>query len=116
MDERLEFTENFNNKLNCDCFTTIRLYDPIRNAVGAKKHIYLKGIWKGDAVIIDVHRIRLSDISLTVSKIDSALPQEDLRKIIKRFYKDRQGINWETQPLDLLTLEYTKESKEPRLF
>ena len=52
MDERLEFEDNFNGKLNCRCFTTIRLYHPVRNAIGAVKQIYLKGIWKGNANIL----------------------------------------------------------------
>ena len=37
MDERLEFEDNFNNKLNCQCFTTIRIHQPVRNAIGAVK-------------------------------------------------------------------------------
>ena len=37
MDERLEFEENFNGKLNCRCFTTIRLHHPVRNAIGGSE-------------------------------------------------------------------------------
>ena len=52
MDERLDFEENFNNKQNCTCFTTIRLHHPVKNAIGAIKQVYLKGVWKGNAKIM----------------------------------------------------------------
>ena len=100
MDERLEFEENFNNKLNCTCFTTIRLHHPVRNAIGAVKQIYLKGVWKGNAKIMYA----------------AGLLPDECRRLIKSLYKNRPGINWETQPLDYILLEYLKESKEPSLF
>lgn len=46
MDERLEFNENYNNKLNCNCFTTIRLHNPVQNAVGAIKQNTSKAFGK----------------------------------------------------------------------
>lgn len=72
MVERIEFSKNWNGKLNGDSFTTMRLHDPVKYCVGAVKQIYLKGIWKGNARIIDVKRIHLSDINLFVSKLDMA--------------------------------------------
>ena len=93
MNERLEFTQNWNGKLNCDSFTTMRLHNPIKYCVGAVKQVYLKGIWKGNARIIDVKRIHLSDINQFTAKLDTGL-----------------------QLIDLCLLEYQKESKEPTLF
>ena len=43
MDERLEFEENFNGKLNCRCFTTIRLHHPVRNAIGGSEANLFEG-------------------------------------------------------------------------
>jgi len=116
MDERLEFEENFNNKLNCTCFTTIRLHHPVRNAIGAVKHIYLKGVWKGDAKIMSCSTITLGQINRTMEKLDTGLLPDECRRLIRNLYKNRPGINWETQQLDYLLLEYLKESKEPSLF
>ena len=39
MDERLEFTENWNGKLNCSTFTTMRLHNPQKYCVGAIKQM-----------------------------------------------------------------------------
>ena len=116
MDERMEFDENYNNKLNCNCFTTIRLHAPTKNAVGAIKQIYLKGIWKGNAKIMGVASIRLDQINPTVAKLDADMSPDELRRLLKDCYKNRPGINWDTQLMDYIVLEYIKESKEPTLF
>lgn len=116
MDERFEFDKNYNNKLNCQCFTAIRLHAPVLNAVGAVKQIYLKGFWKGDAKITHAATIRLDQITLPIAKLDTGLLPEECRRLIKRSCKNRPGINWETQLMDFLVLEYIKESKEPVLF
>lgn len=116
MDERMEFGENYNNKLNCKCFTTIRLHAPIQNAVGSVKQIYLKGVWKGNAKVIGATSIRLDQINPTMAKLDAAMLPDDLRRLLKACYKNRPGINWETQLMDYMVLEYIKESKEPTLF
>lgn len=116
MIERIEFTQNWNGKLNCDSFTTMRLHNPVKYCVGASKQIYLKGVWKGNAKIIDVRRIHLSDINQFTAKLDTGLPPEDCRRLIRALYKNRPGINWDAQLIDLCLLEYQKESKEPTLF
>ena len=116
MDERLEFEQNWNNKLNCNCFTTIRLHNPIKYCVDAVKNIYLDGRYKGDARILSVKPMRLDQINLFVSKLDMGLPPEECIKEIKKLYKNRPGLDWQRQQVDLILLEYIKESKEPSLF
>lgn len=116
MIERVEFTQNWNGKLNCNAFTTMQLHNPVKYCVGAVKQIYLKGVWKGDAKILDVRCIHLSDINLFISYLDTGLSPEDCRQMLRNMYKNRPGINWETQLIDLCLLEYQKESKEPILF
>ena len=86
MDERLEFTENWNGKLNCSTFTTMRLHNPQKYCVGAIKQIYLKGIWKGNAKVIDVKRIYLKDINLYVAKLDTGLPIDKCRDLFRNMY------------------------------
>ena len=116
MDERLEFEENYNGKLNCQCFTTIRLHHPVKNAVGAIKQVYLKGVWKGNARIMHAATITLDRINLPMAKLDTGLQPDGCRRLIRNLYKGRPGINWDTQQLDYIILEYLKESKEPSLF
>lgn len=116
MNERLDFSENRNGKLNCVCFTMFRLHHPVKNCVGAIKQIYLKNRYKGDAKVMYVHRLTIDKITIPMSKLDSGLSPEELRKEIRGLYKNRPGINWETQLLDFMVLEYLKDTKEPTLF
>jgi hypothetical protein len=116
MDERLEFTENPNGKLNCQCFTLILLHHPVRNAIGAIKQIYLKGVWKGNAEIMHSATLTLDRINLPMAKLDCGLLPEECRRQVRNLYRNRPSINWETQQLDYILLEYIKESKEPSLF
>ncbi len=60
--------------------------------------------------------LTLDRINLPMAKLDSGLLPDECRRLIKSLYKNRPGINWETQPLDYILLEYIKESKEPNLF
>ena len=80
MDERLEFEDNFNNKLNCQCFTTIRIHQPVRNAIGAVKQVYLKGVWKGNARIIHATTITMDRINLPMAKLDTGLSLEECQR------------------------------------
>ena len=73
MDERLEFEENFNGKLNCTCFTTIRLHHPVMNAIGTVKQVYLKGIWKGNAKIMHAATLTLDRIKAKYPKLPMML-------------------------------------------
>lgn len=116
MIEKIEFSENRNGKLNCQAFTMLRLHNPAKYAVGAIKQIYLRGVWKGDAKVIQVNRIKLNEISPFISKLDAGVEPEQLRQTLRATFRNRPGINWDIQLLDLVLLEYTKDSKEPQLF
>lgn len=115
MDERLDFLENWNGKLNCQCFTTIRLHNPIKNCVGAVKQIYLKDRYKGDAKVMHCVPLTLDKINLSMAKLDSGLLPDELRAKIRERYKNHRP-NWTTQLVDYMLLEYIRDSKEPTLF
>lgn len=115
MDERLDFLENWNGKLNCQCFTTIRLHNPIKNCVGAVKQIYLKDRYKGDAKVMHCVPLTLDKINLAMAKLDSGLLPDELRARIRERYKNHRP-NWATQLVDYMLLEYIRDSKEPTLF
>lgn len=113
--QRLEFEQNWNNKLNCSSFTTIRLHNPRKYCVDAVMSVYLKGIWKGDAKVIDVKTISLDQVNNYISLLDLGLPPDRAKETIRSLYKKQPYVNWQTQQLDLVLLEYIKDSKEPKL-
>ena len=134
MNERLDFADNRNGKLNCQCFSLFRLHNPIRNCVGAVKHIYLKGIYKGDAKVMHVSRLTLDAVTLPMTKLDSGLLPEEFRgngvrieddvlvtadgveNLSADFHRSRPGIDWTKQQVDFIVMEYLIDSKEPSLF
>ena len=93
MNERLEFEENPNNKLNGQCFSLIRLHHPVRNAIGAVKQVYLKKgsdwVWKGDAKITHAATLTLDRINLPMAKLDSAMLPEEFRERFRHLYRYR---------------------------
>ena len=94
----------------------LRLHNPIKWALGAIKLIYLKGIFKGSAMVVEKCTIPYDRISRFIAKLDCAGLAQDSRRMLKDLYKDRPGIDMEKQEIDLVVLEYMKGSKEPELF
>lgn len=113
--QRLEFEQNWNNKLNCNSFTTIRLHNPRKYCIDAVMSVYLKGIWKGDVKVLDVKTISLDQINNYISMLDMGLSPDKGKEVIRTMYKKYPGVNWQTQQIDLILLGYIKDSKEPKL-
>lgn len=116
MEERLEFGSNPNNVLNCEYVPMIRLAHPVRNAVGAVKKIYLRGIYKGTAKVVFRDTLPVGKVHSGMTLPACGVSAEEFRIRLKRSCRDKAWINWETQEVDYIVLQYTKESKEPELF
>lgn len=116
MEERLEFAYNPNGVLNCSCFPMLRRHNPIKNCVGAVKQVFLKGVWKGNAKVICVERIRMEGITPAISHLTAGISPDELRKKLREQCRKLPGIDWSTQTLDLMVLEYIRDSREPSLF
>ena len=115
MDERIEFNDNPNGKLNCQFFPLIRLHNQIKNAVGSQKQIYLKGVYKGSAMIMTSRSLKLAEITDEMAMLNSGIDAECLKKRLKAILH-YPAINWDMQLLDYMVLGFTKESREPKLF
>ncbi len=115
--EPLKFTTNWNNKLNCSCFTTLRLHNPKKYYVGAKKDVYLDNRPKGPATIIGVQSFLLEQISEFVARIDTGYSADECKKIIREMYKKVPLIDWSKQKLDFSLIQYdSKPGQEQNLF
>jgi hypothetical protein len=112
MDTELAFSYNWNNKLNCNCFTTLRLYSPAKHAVGSRFNVTLKGVHKGYAKIVSLRLITLNQINDFVARLDTGYSANECRDIIRTMYKNQKYIKWDTQQLALCLLVYEKMEKE----
>lgn len=101
----LRFSYNWNNKLDCKCFTTIRLSDKYK--AGDEFKIILDTAKdlevKGTAEILAVKEFNLDNLNDFISYLDTGYSVDECRKIILRMYPK---ADWSTQKLKFILLKY----------
>jgi len=111
----LNFDCNPNNKLNCSAFSVLMLHD-LRYGVGQKVTVRLKGTVKGTAVVRVISTFTFDKINDHVSYLDSGCCVEKCRDLLKKKYRNRPGIYWETQLLDFVLFVYEEKETMKSLF
>lgn len=106
--DNLNFGYNWNGKLNCNCFTTIRLHNEKRFYPGARFEITLENRPKGSAKVLQIKPFLFDKLNEFTARIDTGYPLEDCKKMLKQMYKNEPLLNWQTQLFDLVLLEYDK--------
>ena len=109
-----DFSRNWNGKLNCDCFTTIRLANRAKYYSGARGMVRLDGKPRGMATVLQCKPFLLAELNEFTSRIDTGLSMSDCSAMIRMMYKNRP-INWAVQPLVLVLLQYDKDKDCPKL-
>jgi hypothetical protein len=97
----ISFSYNWNNKLDCRAFTTIRLYNPNKYILHANYRIELQGNEKCIGKIVAINRFKLEDLTETVAYIDTGYNKAECEGIIRKMYKD---VNFSQQLLSLITI------------
>lgn len=89
----IHFSQNWNNKLDCDIFTTIRIYDPSKHYIGAEYTItwaHGKEILSLDnRVCIHMHTFQLASLTNGLSLIDTGYNAKDTVELIRKMYKNK---------------------------
>lgn len=88
MKETLSFSTNWNNKLECDYFTTLRLFNTkkfikgkIFNVTGRPNRFCF------DAEVIDVKNTSINTISDWMAYLDTGYSAEETKEILRTMYK-----------------------------
>ena len=118
MNNVVDFSYNWNNKLQCSSFTSIRLANN-KYKIGEKYGVRLKGQFKlFFACVVDKKSLKLKDINEFIAHLDTGYSALECQSIIKKMYKNNRAINWETQELELILFKYTDEMvvATPKLF
>jgi hypothetical protein len=102
---QISFSYNWNKKLDCDAFTTIRLYQPEKYCIGEQYEIQLKKEKLFEGVIVDVKKFMLKDLSNFVAYLDTGYSKENCQSIIQKMYSK---VDFTTQPLSLILIHKIK--------
>lgn len=97
----LSFSYNWNNKLDCRAFTTIRLYNAHKHAPGTPVRILLKGTELSTGTIGQVKTMYLNQINEYIARLDTGYSAQECRDIIRKMYP---SVNFDQQQLALLLI------------
>ena len=91
-EEVLGFSYNWNNKLDCKAFTSIRL-DSAKYVIGNKYTIVMKGRQPEQATLMDKKVFKLSQLTAFMSYIDTGYSLDECKNIIRTMYKNMPRVN-----------------------
>jgi hypothetical protein len=117
--ENLIFHHNWNNKLHCYVFTTIRLRNDAKYKIGARYKVILRIGEKQNTMgvfeVVDIRHVLLQNLPSYVAYTDTGYNVHETRKIITTMYKNKiPSINWCMQELSIILLK--KDLKDPAIF
>ena len=85
--DTISFSYNWNNKLHCNFFTTIRALNPNKYRAGVQHEVLLKDDCLGIAEIVSVKAIYGRDINEYIAGLDTGYSVDETLKILSRMYK-----------------------------
>jgi hypothetical protein len=90
--ELIEFSFNWNGKLDCKSFTSIRVHNDRKYVTGNIYHVVLKRnkvteYDYGLAKLIDKKVFRMRDLNEWMARLDTGYGKEETLKIIRTMYK-----------------------------
>lgn len=105
----VEFSNNWNNKLDCHVFTTIRL--KAERKVGEPVNLYLRKsksekIFLGEGVIRCIAERRLATLRDEITYLDTGYNADKTRDILRKMYQAK-NIDWDLQPIFIYWIEWT---------
>jgi hypothetical protein len=101
--EPIKFTYNWNGKLHCRDFTTIRLYNPNKYIIGQRYNIMLNDRELGDGVIAGISNFYLANLNEFMARIDTGYDRFKAAEMIKKMYSNK-NIDWDKQLLSLILI------------
>jgi len=114
--QRLTFSTNWNNKLDCGSFTTIRLSG--RFNIGEEIEVFFRDNRRaGRFKIIGKKRISLDGINDWIAYIDTGYSAVECKDILRKMYK-KSVKDWTNQSIYyyLISKFKTEKKPEPSLF
>lgn len=102
--QRIDFSTNWNNKLSCKCYTTIRLASN-KYQLNEEYEVYLQGKKLHNATVVDIRYPFIDDLDDFRCFLDTGYSAEETKSILKKMYKDYE---WSKKRLCIVLLQQTK--------
>ena len=103
---KINFSYNWNNKLGCKIFSTIRIYNPNKYQIGQEYKIELNKKPIKIASITDMKTIYLKDINEFIAGIDTGYSAFECKSILQKMYSKIQNLD--KQPFSFILLSTIK--------
>lgn len=115
--EKLIFSTNWNNKLECDCFSTIRIYNPSKHFRGNQFDVFLQRKYKGKVVVLGVIKTYLDKLNDYVCYLDTGYNKLETIDLFKKIYKSK-NIDFSKKQITILLLQKVDlvNPKQEKLF
>lgn len=97
MAQKMEFSTNWNRKLWCQTFSSIRLFSDKYQLNGVFE-IYNRKGYLGAKQIVHIFSFRLEQLTETMAFLDTGYSRAETIAIIKKIYS-KSPIDWSKQPL-----------------
>ncbi len=109
--DKLNFSYNWNNKLDCFVFTSIRLATG-KYRLGETYQVFLKGSHYCNVKLIDVAVITLDKLKPWIAYLDTGYDLKEAKAIIQKMYPD---VNWNTQLVAVLLFKRVSMPHDPEV-
>ena len=110
--QTIQFNYNWNNKLNCNSFSTVRIQNPNKYKVGEIYNIILsnkngkQNVNYGFAKIMAITDFYLEKVTPAMAFLDTNYSQEQFINLVKTMYKNSQ-IDFTKKKMSFIVLQKT---------
>lgn len=108
---RLKFTSNFNGKLGCRHFTTLRRWDETKFQLNYIYEVYLNDELLGTAQLIGIRKTQPSKLNEFVCRLDTGYGVEETQRMISKIYSSHEDFSMIFGMFRFLTQEPTASVK-----
>ncbi len=93
MEKTIRFQDNWNKKLCCNYFTTLRLHNPVKYKAGNQHKLLLQeaGIWRdyGMVEVVSVRVVRMHQLNEFICGLDFGASIDDSKDILFKMYREK---------------------------
>jgi hypothetical protein len=90
----IDFSYNWNNKLENKCFSTIRIYNPKKYVLNQNYKILLNSKHLYDAKIVFEKGFYINQLSEPMSFLDTGYSKNETIDILKKMYKNKIDLQF----------------------